>query len=221
MTAMIGHRTASGEQLRGFVERIEAIRKDKKILADDEAAVRAEAKAAGFQAKPMMEAIRRRAMRPADRQEAEAVLDTYLHALGMISDLPLFRQVGLINADVAQRDQVIEAMKKFAPEGGSITVEAGGTATRITRAKDGTVTVADVVETPKPKRPDAGPAAQMPERPSPPDVDDAGAEALGRTAFGQNQPIIANPFPFGDARRRAWDEGWRAASGSDGMGPDE
>jgi hypothetical protein len=43
---------------------------------------------------------------------------------------------------------------------------------------------------------------------------------LGGEAFAANQPIIVNPFPFGDGRRAKWDLGWRKASGTDGMGPD-
>lgn len=54
-----------------------------------------------------------------------------------------------------------------------------------------------------------------------PDVDPDGAEALGRQAFKDNEPIIANPFPFGDGRRGRWDSGWRKESGTDGMGPDD
>jgi hypothetical protein len=58
-------------------------------------------------------------------------------------------------------------------------------------------------------------------KPEPPAVDADGAEVLGRDAFGSNQPIITNPFPFGDPRRPRWDAGWRKASGTDGMGPDD
>jgi hypothetical protein len=50
-------------------------------------------------------------------------------------------------------------------------------------------------------------------------VDGYGAELLGREAFKADEPIIKNPFPFGDERRPRWDEGWRKESGTDGMGP--
>lgn len=41
---------------------------------------------------------------------------------------------------------------------------------------------------------------------------------LGAQAFKDNVAIVKNPFPFGDGRRPRWDEGWRRASGTDGMG---
>ena len=45
---VIGRNTVSGRQLSGFIERIEKIRTEKKALGDDERAIFAEAKAAGF-----------------------------------------------------------------------------------------------------------------------------------------------------------------------------
>lgn len=44
------------------------------------------------------------------------------------------------------------------------------------------------------------------------------AEELGRKAAREGRPVIENPFPFGDARRARFDEGWRKESESDGMG---
>jgi uncharacterized protein (UPF0335 family) len=214
--AAVGH---NSEVLRGFIERIEQVRKDKKGLAADEALF-AEAKAAGFVPSGMRNVLTRRAMKPHQRQEAESLLNTYLHALGEASDTPLFRQVGLMKIDIAARDQVIEALKTFVPENGAIVIEAGGTPVRLTRDKEGTVTAADVVERPKAPKGDAPPAmpAAAPREP-PPDVDEEGAERLGAQAFKDDKPIIDNPFPFGDARRPRWDQGWRTESGSDGMGP--
>ena len=135
-------------------------------------------------------------------------------------DAPLFRQVGRMSVDIISRESVIEAMKAFVPQNGSITVEAGGKPVKLTRDKDGEVTVIDVVEPPpKPAAaPNAAPKGMQAE--PPPDVDAFGAEALGRQAFRDNAPIITNPFPFGDVRRPRWDEGWRLESGSDGMGGD-
>ena len=43
-----------------------------------------------------------------------------------------------------------------------------------------------------------------------PEIDAAEAEALGRRDFRGDVPILDNPFPFGDPRRRHWVEGWRA-----------
>lgn len=52
-----------------------------------------------------------------------------------------------------------------------------------------------------------------------PDVDEGGAKQLGRDYANANRAVIDNPFPYGDARRARFDEGWREASGGDGMGP--
>lgn len=123
---MVGQNTVSGQMLTSFIERIETIRTQKKDLAADERAVVAEAVSNGFQAGAIRHVIKLREMKPHDREEAEAVRDGYLHALGMIHDTPLFRQVGLINVDIASRESVIEALKAFVPEKGSIVVEAGG-----------------------------------------------------------------------------------------------
>ena len=53
-------------------------------------------------------------------------------------------------------------------------------------------------------------ASEVRSRAPPPEVDAAGAEALGRQDFRGDVPILDNPFPFGDPRRRHWVEGWRA-----------
>lgn len=214
----VGLNTESGQLLGRCIERIETIRAEKKQLSESESAVMAEAKAAGFLPSAIRTVVKYRAMKPHDLQEAEALVDTYRHALGMTMDTPLFRQVGLMSIDKASRDEVIEALKKFVPENGSITIEASGRPVRLTRDKAGEVTASEIV--PAAPRPVATEGAvSRPERPPVPDVAPEAAEILGVEAFGQNTPIIANPFPFGDARRPRWDAGWRKASGGDGMGP--
>jgi uncharacterized protein (UPF0335 family) len=216
----LGRNTAAGQALTAYVERIEAIRADKKLLGEHEAAIIADAKSQGFLPAAIRHVVKLRSMKPQARQEAEAIVDVYLHALGMASDTPLFRQVGLMSVDTAQREEVIEALKRFVPDNGSITVEAGGRPVRLTRDKNGDVTAKEVADTPPRPAANASPSPSS-ERPAPPDVDVDQAEALGRAAFEANSPIITNPFPFGDGRRPKWDLGWRKASGTDGMGPDE
>jgi len=73
----------TGEQLRAFIERIERLEEEKKALSDDIKEVYAEAKGSGFDAKTMRQVVRLRKLDSADRQEQEALLDTYLSALGM------------------------------------------------------------------------------------------------------------------------------------------
>ena len=71
-------------QLRSFIERIERLEEEKKALSDDIRDVFAEAKGNGFDTKVMRQVIRLRKKEPAERQEEEAVLDLYMHALGMV-----------------------------------------------------------------------------------------------------------------------------------------
>jgi uncharacterized protein (UPF0335 family) len=69
--------------LKSIVERIERLEEEKKALADDIKEVFAEAKANGFDTKVLRTVIRLRKQDKTERQEQEALLDLYLHALGM------------------------------------------------------------------------------------------------------------------------------------------
>ena len=73
----------AASQLRSFVERIERLEEDKKGIADDIRDVYAEAKGSGFDAKVMRQVVRLRKKDAGERQEEEALLDLYMHALGM------------------------------------------------------------------------------------------------------------------------------------------
>jgi hypothetical protein len=48
-------------------------------------------------------------------------------------------------------------------------------------------------------------------------VDIDAARTAGRDAAKAGVKVIENPFVSGDPRRAAWDEGWCAETGSDGM----
>lgn len=218
----MGHNTVTGEQLRSFVERIEHLRTNKKQLSQDESAIMAEAKAAGFSPPAIRACVKIRAMKPHDRQESEAMLDIYLHALGMATEPPLFRAAGLAAIDTTVREQVLERMSEFVPpEGaGDIVVNMGGKSIRLSRSKDGEVRQEQVIERPPAPEPGAKKPASPP-RGEVPNVDEAGAADLGRQYARDNRPVIDNPFPFGDPRRARFDEGWRKETGSDGMGPDD
>lgn len=74
----------SAEQLRLLIERIETLEEEKKGIADDIKDVYAEAKGTGFDTKTMKAIVRLRKMEKAARQEAEALLDTYKTALGLV-----------------------------------------------------------------------------------------------------------------------------------------
>lgn len=216
----LGSNNQAGARLADFIERIERVRAEKKQLALDESAILAEAKAEGYDPAPMRAVLKIRGMKPHERREAEGLLDTYLHAMGLANAPPLHRQIGQLGVDILSRDSVVEAMKQLVPESGSIIIETkDGKPVKLTRDKDGTVTEAEIVP-PKPAATGGPKTRPAPVKADVPDVDAERAEALGREAFKANTAIIANPFPFGDARRGRWDAGWRKESGGDGMGPD-
>ncbi|WEK44166.1 MAG: DUF2312 domain-containing protein [Candidatus Sphingomonas colombiensis] len=74
----------SAEQLRQFIERIERLEEEKKAFADDIRDVYAEAKSTGFDGKTMRAIVRLRKMEKHHRDEADALLELYRQALGMI-----------------------------------------------------------------------------------------------------------------------------------------
>lgn len=73
------------DQLKAFVERIERLEEEKKAIADDIKDIYAEAKANGFDVKALRAVIRLRKQEPAERNEQQLILETYLNALGMLS----------------------------------------------------------------------------------------------------------------------------------------
>lgn len=73
----------AADQLRLFIERIERLEEEKKGIGDDIKDVYLEAKATGYDAKIMRQIVRLRKMQPHDRQEMEAILETYKAALGI------------------------------------------------------------------------------------------------------------------------------------------
>ena len=73
------------EQLKAVVERVERLEEEKKAIADDIKDVYAEAKAHGFDVKALRTIVRLRKQDIDERKEEEAVLETYMHALGMLN----------------------------------------------------------------------------------------------------------------------------------------
>ena len=73
----------AGERLKSFIERIERLEEEKAALTEDIREVYSEAKGSGFDVKIMRQIIRLRKMDTSDRQEQEAILDTYMSVLGM------------------------------------------------------------------------------------------------------------------------------------------
>lgn len=72
--------------LRSFIERIERLEEEKKTIGDDIKNVYGEAKGMGFDTPTLRRVVALRKLDMDERMEQEAVLDTYLFALGMIDD---------------------------------------------------------------------------------------------------------------------------------------
>lgn len=83
-----GHQVSSNQvardQLRAFIERIERLEEEKKSIADDIKDVYGEAKSMGFDSKALRAIVRIRKKDFSEYENSQAVLDTYLAALGMI-----------------------------------------------------------------------------------------------------------------------------------------
>lgn len=76
--------SATRDQLRAFVERVERLEEEKAALAADLKEVYAEAKSMGFDVKTLRTVVRIRKQDLNERQEQEALLATYMIALGMV-----------------------------------------------------------------------------------------------------------------------------------------
>jgi uncharacterized protein (UPF0335 family) len=72
------------DHLKAFVERIERLEEEKKAIADDIRDVYAEAKGTGFDVKALRTIVRLRKQDVEERKEQDAILETYMHALGML-----------------------------------------------------------------------------------------------------------------------------------------
>ena len=73
------------DQLKSVIERIEKLEEEKKATSDDIKEVYAEAKGSGFDVKALRTIVRLRKQDVDERKEQEAILETYMHALGMLN----------------------------------------------------------------------------------------------------------------------------------------
>lgn len=76
----------SKEQLKSIVERIERLEEEKKGIADDIRDIYAEAKSGGFDVRALRQIIADRKLEKSERDEFEAILETYRIALGMLPE---------------------------------------------------------------------------------------------------------------------------------------
>ena len=164
---------ATADRLLSLIERIERLEEEKRTLQGDIKDIFAEAKSAGFDPKVMKQMIKERKLSQDEREEWEALCQTYRAALGMLDGTPL--------GDAARKRFERKAEPPAGPAG----------------------------EVPPPD------AAQAVPEPSAEDIVKAKAEGAAAAKAGRR--VTENPHPAGDRRRAAWDEGWCAASASDGM----
>jgi len=88
----IGHNRVGGvavDQLKSIIARVEKLEQEKAAIADDIKDVFSEAKSSGFDVKAIKTILKLRQKDAQEREEEEAILDTYMNALGM---LPLFEE---------------------------------------------------------------------------------------------------------------------------------
>ena len=74
----------AGDRLKSFVERIERLEEEKAALAGDIRDLFAQAKSSGFDTKALRTILKLRKQDAAERRDQEAVVATYMHALGML-----------------------------------------------------------------------------------------------------------------------------------------
>ena len=84
---MIGHN--SDNRLKSFIERIERLEEELGALKDDKAEIYKELKSDGFDPKIVRKVVAYRKMEASKRQEQEALLETYLSAIGELAGTPL------------------------------------------------------------------------------------------------------------------------------------
>lgn len=221
MNMSIGKNTLNNEAMMNFVARVEDRERAKKAISDEIGVIYAEAKAANLSGPGLRGVVKARKMKPSQFRESEDLRDVYFHAAGLLEEPPLFRSIEALAGDDMSKQAIIDRFAKLVPPSGSIVVEMDGPPIRITRDKDGMVSMTEVVEKQIPTVGRNNTTPRAPTKVDVPHVDADGAEKLGRQAFKDDVAIINNPFPFGDARRARWDMGWRRESGGDGMGPEE
>lgn len=76
----------AAHQLRNFVTRIENLEAEKKTVSEDIASVYSEASGEGFDKKVLRKVVALRKLKPSERQEMEAVMDLYMHALEGVAE---------------------------------------------------------------------------------------------------------------------------------------
>ena len=79
----------TNNQLKAIVERVEKLEEEKAAIAEDIKEVFAEAKGNGFDVKILKQVLALRKKDATKRAEEQAILATYMEALGMLKGTPL------------------------------------------------------------------------------------------------------------------------------------
>jgi uncharacterized protein (UPF0335 family) len=93
----------TNNQLKALIERIEHLEAEKAAIAADVKEVYAEAKGTGFDPKIIKKVIAIRKRSSSEVTEEQALIDTYMSAVGMLADTPFKKEVARIV--VAAMDQ--------------------------------------------------------------------------------------------------------------------
>jgi uncharacterized protein (UPF0335 family) len=86
--SQIGHNVAA-ERLMSIVERIEKLEGERKLLQEDIKDIYTEAKSAGYDVKVLRMLIASRKKDQDEWEAQQALLETYMRALGQLADTPL------------------------------------------------------------------------------------------------------------------------------------
>jgi uncharacterized protein (UPF0335 family) len=81
MTDMVSFDASAAGQIKSVIERIEQLEAEKKNIAEDIGEVYSEAKGNGFDVKILRKVIALRKLDERERDEQEAILETYMRAL--------------------------------------------------------------------------------------------------------------------------------------------
>jgi uncharacterized protein (UPF0335 family) len=168
----LGHNGGhAGALLVEFVESVEKLEEEKRLVAEQIRETKARARRAGFDVKVLNQMLRERRMSALERQDFQSLCELYRAALGMLNGTPLGE---------AARKRLM----------GELPAEPEET-------------------------PPAEASAQAPGELGKDELETA--RAAGREAAREGKRIVDNPYLSDDPRRAAWDEGWCAETGTDGM----
>lgn len=79
-----GHNSVVADQIKSVIERIERLEEERKTIGDDIRDIYSESKGNGLDVKALRTIVRLRKMDANDRAEQDAILETYLQAMGML-----------------------------------------------------------------------------------------------------------------------------------------